>query len=595
MFPLDCMAKVASVEKDADHLTDEMPTKFSNLSIEEEEIMNKEWRLGVMEEKILAQDADESMIWSYGVKKSSEYLCVVDEVRKFTESSGSSNEFLDRAHCLLQMAMARLEEEFIYLLVHSEQLVEPGLMSFPSSEEGSVDEYSCSSLEEEQIEGRIRSESSIHAEDFVINLVDPGAVFDLKCIAGMMLICNYDMECCRAYVNIRKQALDECLSALCMEKWSIEEILQMHWRVLNKKIKRWNQAMKVFVRVYLTSERHLCNVVLGDYSTSVRERCFVEISKVSILRLLNFAEAIAIGTPKLEKIFRILDMYECLTDLLPDVESMFPEESCSSIFTECHDVVSRLGETIRVIFKEFKNAIRNNRSKNALVGGGVHPITKYVMNYIKTLGDYSSTLEPLLDNQKEQTGSFHVTPLSHHLLSIVSILESNLNTRSMLYKDAALQNIFLMNNIYYMFQKVKDSELRTFFNDNWIKETKRKFRNYEMRYERASWPSVLSFLKDEGGSTPSNSVLKDKFKHFNLAFEEVYRNQTAWLVPAVELREDLRISVSHILLQAYRTFIGRYSSQLDGVRHRNKYIKYSADDLAAYILDLFEGSPKSLH
>ncbi|KAH7670142.1 Exocyst complex component Exo70 protein [Dioscorea alata] len=160
------MAKVASVEKDADQFTDEMPTKFSNLSIEEEEIMNKEWRLGVMEEKILAHDADESMIWSYGVKKSFEYLCVVDEVRKLTESSGSSNELLDRAHCLLQMAMARLEEEFIYLLVHNEQLVEPSLMSFPSSEEGSVDEYSCSSLEEEQIEGRVRSESSIEEMNY---------------------------------------------------------------------------------------------------------------------------------------------------------------------------------------------------------------------------------------------------------------------------------------------------------------------------------------------------------------------------------------------------------------------------------------------
>ncbi|KAM0937893.1 putative exocyst complex component Exo70, cullin repeat-like-containing domain superfamily [Dioscorea sansibarensis] len=590
------MAEVASVEKDADHFTDEMPTKYSNLSIEEgEEIMNKEWRLGVMEEKILARDADESMIWSYGLKKSSEYLCVVDEVRKLTESSGSSNGLLDRAHCLLQMAMARLEEEFIYLLVHNEQLVEPGLVSFPSSEEGSVDDYSCSSLEEEQIEGRIRSESSIQVEEYVINLVDPGAVFDLKCIAGMMLICNYDMECRRAYVNIRKESLDKCLSALRIEKWSIEEILQMHWSVLNKKVKRWNQAMKVFIRVYLTSERHLCNVVLGDYSTSVREHCFIEISKVSIFRLLNFAEAIAIGTPKLEKIFRILDMYECLANLLPDVESTFPEQFGSSILTECHDVLSRLGETIGVIFNEFKNSIRHNRSKNALVGGGVHPITKYVMNYIKTLVDYSDMLEPLLDDQKERTGSFRVIPLAHHLLSIVSILESNLHTRSKLYKDAALQNIFLMNNIYYMFQKVKDSELRTFFGDEWIKENKRKFRKYEMHYERASWPLVLSFLKDEGVLTPSKSVLKDKFKHFNLAFEEVYRNQTAWLVPAVELREDLRISVSHILLQAYQTFTGRYSSQLDGVRHRNKYIKYSPDDLAAYILDLFEGSPKSLH
>ncbi|KAJ0973993.1 hypothetical protein J5N97_015958 [Dioscorea zingiberensis] len=96
----------------------------------------------------------------------------------------------------------------------------------------------------------------------------------------MMLISNYDKECCQAYMNIRKEALDECLSLLRMERWSIEEILQMAWNLLNNKIKRWNRAMKVFVRVYLTSERRLCDLVLGDYSSSVRDSCFVEITKV---------------------------------------------------------------------------------------------------------------------------------------------------------------------------------------------------------------------------------------------------------------------------------------------------------------------------
>ncbi|KAG0489020.1 hypothetical protein HPP92_007831 [Vanilla planifolia] len=120
----------------------------------------------------------------------------------------------------------------------------------------------------------------------------------------------------------------------------------------------------------------------------------------------------------------------------------------------------------------------------------------------------------------------------------------------------------MMNNICYMVQKVKDSNLGAVLGDNWIRAHRRKFRQLAMSYERASWQPVLAFLKDEGihsrgSTTPSMTVLKERFKNFNLAFEEVYRTQTAWLVHNRELRDDLRISISVMVLQAYRPFMGR--------------------------------------
>ncbi|XP_072987497.1 exocyst complex component EXO70E2-like [Typha latifolia] len=599
----------------------DLDTRYSNMSLaEEEEVIIDEKRLKFLLEKVLTVDSNHSMICCCDPEEASGYLQTVNEIQQlmenlrnfqFSNEKKDKNELLVRADDILEMVMPRIEEEFVHLLVNYQQPLEPDHMSFRSTEDDSVYDYSSSSFGEEPIEGKIQSDSSANSEEFVVDLINPCALSTIKSIAKLMFLCNYDKECCHAYISVRKEALDECLSDLRIENFSIEELLNLDWKVLSGLIKRWNRALKVFIRVYLASERRLCNIIFGDLLKSVEDSCFIEISKSSFVQLLSFADAVAIGPPKPERLFRRLDMYGVLDDLLIDIKSLFPEEYGYSILTECHEVLLGLRESVRRTFTDFKYSIRSNTSTTAFPGGGVHPLTKYVMNYMNTLPDYSETLDSLLedengDNQYSSTETdgrknvgFNPSAMSSHLLSLTDALELNLEGRSKLYKDDSLQHIFMMNNICYMVQKVKDSELKSFLGDNWIRVHNRKFRQHEMSYERASWSSVLFFLREEGicpprTNAPSKTVLKERFKGFNLSFEEVYRIQTAWLVPNVHLRDDLRISISLKVLQAYRTFMGRHRSHMDGVKHRERYIKYCADDLEKYLLDLFEGSPKSL-
>lgn len=207
-----------------------------------------EKRLEVLQDKIVAWDCDP--------EEASEYLNVVDEVRQFSESLESLrseimgdeyNELVHRAHSILQMAMVRLEKEFVHLLVLYQQTLEPDHMSrFHSTEDYSMgDLSSCSSFEVHPIVGRMHSESSIEMDEFVIDLIHPSSVSDLKCVAEMMLKSNYDKECCKAYISVRKEALYKSFSVLCMER-SSTDILQMDSGLFNSMIKRWNQAIKVF-------------------------------------------------------------------------------------------------------------------------------------------------------------------------------------------------------------------------------------------------------------------------------------------------------------------------------------------------------------
>ncbi|KAJ6839739.1 exocyst complex component EXO70B1-like [Iris pallida] len=567
-----------------------------------------EVRLGSLHEKIIGWDADESMIWDRDPEVARQFLRAVDEVQKIIEHLGEGQqELLRYAKSVLHMGLSRLQDEFVHVLIRNRQPIASDRMledvSFRSTaSDDSLNYYSSRSFDEESIRGKLRCESGTGSEEFVtVDLVHPDAILDLKSIARTMFRSKYDRECCQAYTSVRKDALDERLSALRMERLSIEEVLEMDWRDLNSTIKRWCRALRVFVRVYLASEKRLCELVFGDLSgTTTTDYLFHDSSERSILQLLSFGEAVAIGSPRPEKLFRVLDMHEVLSDLVTDIESLFPEGAGSSVAAECDHVLFRLSECVRGTFTEFKIAIQSSASATPFSGGGVHPLTKYVMNYITALVDYTQTLNSLLGSKDEKDR--HVpTPLARHLHSVASILEKNLDDRAMLYKDGAIQNLFKMNNICYMVQKVKDSEeLRAVVGDDWIRTYGGKFRRCATSYERASWSTMLSFLKDEGvcvrggSNAPSRAILKERFKGFNAAFEEVYRTQTGWIVPKLELREDLRISISVKLLQAYRTFVGRYASHLDGPRRRDGYVKYCPEDLEGYLMDLFEGVPKAM-
>ncbi|OMO85883.1 Exocyst complex protein Exo70 [Corchorus olitorius] len=596
-----------NLTKDVKKILADVGAQLSNMATIDDTMVEDgksgiEEQLSIVQEKILSWVVDESMTWCWGPDEVAEYLTAADEARKLTErlknqclNSEEDKELLRRALDVLQMAMLRLEKEFKHMLLQHKRPFEPEIMSFCSSEDVSVDESSIISCADDSSFGRT-------SEEFVIDLVHPYVIPDLKCIARLMFMSNYDHECCQAYVIARKEALDECLFNLEMEKLSIEDVHKMERGILNFKIKRWVRAIKIFVRPYLANEKWLCDQIFAD-AGSASLVCFVEVAKALMLQLQNYAEAISIGCRQPENLVLILDMYN---DLLPQIDALFLDVAGSSIRTEYHEVWKRLGDSVRVALLAFENVV----SSNPFAGGGTHPLTRYIMNYIQLLATSNHTFNLLPKNQdgatvsplspntspatevesmsKDFSGS--CSPIALHFQSLTSNLEVSLHDISKLYTDSSLQYLFLMNNIRYMVQNVENSGLGHIFGDERIHKHNRKIRKHATDYERATWSSILSLLKDESNSSSSSisrTLLKERLRSFYVAFKEVYKTQTAWIISDVQLREDLRISTSLKVIQAYRTFVGRQMHHIG-----EKHIRYNAEDLQDYLFDFFEGIPK---
>ncbi|KAJ0491995.1 putative exocyst complex component Exo70, cullin repeat-like-containing domain superfamily [Helianthus annuus] len=579
------------------------------------------------------------MIFESDREEVKRYLQAVDQILISINSPTLSDDHSNKLNNAIQIAMARLEDEFRNILITNSTPIEtetsnesisftpkttPRTSSCRSDSpekndinntkrDDSISRISSASFtdrnERSVTFASCRSMNSIREQD----LLPPESIADLRCIAERMIAAGYYRECVQVYGSVRKSVVDGSFKKLGVEKLSIGDIQRLEWEALNAKIGKWIVAAKACIRVLFASEKKLCKQIFEDLgSTAVDDACFMETVKSPANQLFNFAEAISISRRSPEKLFKILDLHDSLLDLLPDIDDVFDSKLAESVRIQAPEILSRLVEAARGMISEFENAVLREPSRVPVPGGTIHPLTRYVMNYISLISDYKQTLGELIVS-KPTTGSRHCdsgapdmdfdehegrSPFALHLIWIITLLHSNLEGKSKHYKDNSLAHLFIMNNVHYIVQKIKgSSELREMIGDNYLRTLTRIFRQAATNHQRATWIGVLHCLRDEGlhstgsfSSGVSKSALRARFKSFNAIFDEVHRTQALWLIPDEQLREELRISILEKLSPAYRSFLGRFRNHIS-----DNYIKYTVEDLENAVLDLFEGNPVSQH
>ncbi|KAL6189165.1 hypothetical protein ACLB2K_040555 [Fragaria x ananassa] len=202
----------------------------------------------------------------------------------------------------------------------------------------------------------------------------------------------------------------------------------------------------------------------------------MEVCRGSTIQILNFTDVVAIGSRSPERLFKVLDVFETMRDLMPEFDAVFSNQYCLFLRNEAVTIWKRLGEAIRGIFMELENLISRDPAKTPVPGGGLHPITRYVMNYLRAACRSRQTLEQVFEDnagvphQSKVDDRASSSSMSVQMAWIIELLESNLEAKSKIYRDSALCYVFMMNNGRYIVQKVKDSELGSLLGDDWIRK-----------------------------------------------------------------------------------------------------------------------------
>ena len=160
-----------------------------------------------------------------------------------------------------------------------------------------------------------------------------------------------------------------------------------------------------------------------------------------------------------------------------------------------------------------------------------------------------------IHEEVEDVGMPKNSPFALQLITIMDLLDANLERKSKLYRDLALHYFFLMNNKRYIVQKVKGCvELHELMGANWCRRRQSGLRLYHKCYQRETWSKILQCLKPEGLQGTRNKVskqlVKKRFKCFNAMFEEIHKTQCTWMVSDEQLQSKLRISISALVILA---------------------------------------------
>ncbi|XVF68682.1 hypothetical protein PTKIN_Ptkin11bG0020800 [Pterospermum kingtungense] len=526
-----------------------------------------------------------------GLQKAMQYLV--------SHQSAGSSEKLAKAQTLMQTAMKRLEKEFYQILKNNRAYLDPESVSTHSSRP-SVSRSSFSDFEEDEFENKSRvdeNEESIPE----VERVSLAAMADLRAIAEAMISAGYTKECIKIYKVIRKSIIDEALYNLGVERTlTFQQIQKMEWEALEVKIKYWLRAVKMAVKTLFFGERILCDQLFA-ISTPIRESCFTEISKDGALALFGFPENVAKykkSTP--EKMFQFLDLYEAVSDLWPEIESIFSFESTSTVRSTAVNSLLRLGDAVRTMLTDFETAMQKDSSKTTLPGGGIHPVTRYVMNYVSLLADYSGILSDIVadwpltipsplpesffgspDNEDSIS-----SPISVRFAWLILVMLCKLDGKAAMYKDVALSYLFLANNLQYVVGKVRQSNLKFLLGEEWVLKHEVKVKKYASNYERMGWSKMIASLPEDPTAEITVDQVKEHFRRFNLSFEDAYKKQSSWVVPDPRLRDEIKISLARRIVPIYKEFFEMYG----GV---GTVVKYTPDDLGNYWSDLFYGSGSS--
>ena len=176
---------------------------------------------------------------------------------------------LERAQNLLQLAMTRLVEELRHLLETCGKSVDPDWLLdswaagyFRTPLPNVVDpESEGSEDDEDDDEDDVPVAQPVGAVQTMVDLVPPDVAQDMSDIVSRLILGGMKREASQAYVSSRKNMLEESLYELGVEKLTIDEVQKMQWEVQEDKIKNWNQAIKVGVKVLFASEKQLCDKV----------------------------------------------------------------------------------------------------------------------------------------------------------------------------------------------------------------------------------------------------------------------------------------------------------------------------------------------
>ncbi|XP_027151121.1 exocyst complex component EXO70B1-like [Coffea eugenioides] len=431
----------------------------------------------------------------------------------------------------------------------------------------------------------------------------------LRCIAATLSSRNELADCAQMYTKHRKSVVNLVCVRL-REKLKVETVCVFTFSdELKEKTQRWIQVAKICVGTIFAIEKCFYEQIFGDLGSSEDSAAnsFVYIIEGTAAELLEFPHSLLARGRLPQRPDILLPLCHELANLISHLMAYFDQDVCpaKAICNFATMIMLRLIQQIANILSVTEKHVLRELSTRPFPGGGIHPLTKYIIHHIDLIYVHRESLTELGSNDNrdppEIPGSHEMDGglvfLKRHLTRVIEFLLQNLKFKSNFYGQESLHCLFMMNNVNSVSEKIKSSkELEELIGTHLQMKLREKVELAKTDYFHRSWGEVCTFLKGEGLKSyfncdffpgRSTRAVKKKFKTFNSMFEDILQTQEGWIVPDLQLRMKLLECILAKLIPAYNHFLERLS-RVYKVKRVSEYIKYSVKDLETKVLDMFQ-------
>lgn len=194
-----------------------------------------------------------------------------------------------------------------------------------------------------------------------------------------------------------------------LKTYTPEGIDETEWETLETAITLWIQHLEVALKKVLLSEKKLCERVLGNFMEGlIWPECFIKISDKIMAVFFRFGEGVARSNKEPQKLFKLLDMFEALEKLTPDMSQIFEGEPGLDICTRFRELEKLIIDASSKVFWEFGLQIEGNiDGLPPPQDGSVPKLVRYAINYLKYLTSisYKTSMVKVLRTQQTWKGT----------------------------------------------------------------------------------------------------------------------------------------------------------------------------------------------
>lgn len=423
----------------------------------------------------------------------------------------------------------------------------------------------------------------------------------LQAIIGRLIANNRLEKCISIYVEVRSSNVRASLQALNLDYLEISIAEFNDVQSIEGYIAQWGKHLEFAVKHLFEAEYKLCNDVFERIGLDVWMGCFAKIAaQAGMLAFLQFGKTVTDSKKDPIKLLKLLDIFASLNKLRLDFNRLFGGGACVEIQNLTRDLIKSVIDGAAEIFWELLIQVQLQRQNPPPPDGSVPKLVSFITDYCnKLLGDdYKPILtQVLIIHRSWKHEKFQEKLLINEVLEITKAIELNLETWIKAYKDASLANLFAMNNHWHLYKSLKGTKLGVLLGDPWLKDHEQYKEYYATVFLRDSWGKLPSHLSREGlilfsgGRATARDLVKKRLKTFNEAFDEMYQQQSNWIV----LDKDVRQKICHQIVQAvvpvYRSYMQNYGPLVEQDASSSKYAKYSVQTLEKMLMSLFQPKP----